>query len=57
MGISESSVYRIWRVFNPQPSRAEDLKIWPDPLLIDKILDVVAHVASNSGECGGLLFR
>ena len=32
---------RIWRAFGLQPWRTEDFKISPDPLLIDKIRDVV----------------
>jgi hypothetical protein len=34
-------VHRIWRSFGLQPHRTEDFKISPDPLLIDKIRDVV----------------
>jgi transposase len=41
VGISPTSVHRIWRAFGLQPWRAEDFKISPDPLLIDKIRDVV----------------
>lgn len=41
MGISPSSVLRIWRAFGLQPWRTENFKISPDPLLIDKIRDVV----------------
>jgi transposase len=41
VGISPSSVHRIWRSFGLQPWRTEDFKISPDPLLIDKIRDVV----------------
>ncbi len=42
VGISPSSVHRpIWRAFGLQPWRTEDFKISPDPLLIDKIRDVV----------------
>jgi transposase len=41
MGISPTSVLRIWRAFGLQPWRTEDFKISPDPLLIDKIRDVV----------------
>ena len=41
VGISPTSVHRIWRAFGLQPHRIEDLKISPDPLLIDKIRDVV----------------
>ena len=41
MGISATSVHRIWRAFGLQPWRTETFKISPDPLLIDKIRDVV----------------
>src|SRR6266566_1550713 len=41
VGISPTSVHRIWRAFGLQPWRVEDFKISPDPLLIDKIRDVV----------------
>ena len=40
-GISPTSVYRIWRAFGLQPHRVEDFKISPDPLLINKVRDVV----------------
>ena len=40
-GISPTSVHRIWRAFGLQPWRTRDFKISPDPLLIDKIRDVV----------------
>jgi hypothetical protein len=36
VGISPSSVLRIWRAFGLQPWRTEDFKISPDPLLIDR---------------------
>jgi len=41
VGISPTSVHRIWRAFGLQPWRTEDFKISPDPLLIDKVRDVV----------------
>src|SRR5262249_17389660 len=41
VGISPTSVHRIWRAFGLQPWRTGDFKISPDPLLIDKIRDVV----------------
>jgi hypothetical protein len=40
-GISPTSVHRIWRAFGLQPWRTEGFKISPDPLLIDKIRDIV----------------
>ncbi|MFB4278934.1 hypothetical protein ACBJ59_26835 [Nonomuraea sp. MTCD27] len=41
VGISLSSVRRIWQAFGLQPYRVEEFKIYTDPLLIDKIRDVV----------------
>src|SRR5690349_23595018 len=41
VGISPTSVHRIWRAFGLQPWRTETFKISPDPLLIDKVRDVV----------------
>jgi transposase len=41
VGISPTSMHRIWRAFGLQPWRTEDFKISPDPLLIDKVRDVV----------------
>jgi transposase len=40
-GISATSVQHIWRSFGLQPWRTENFKISPDPLLIDKIRDIV----------------
>jgi transposase len=40
VGISPTSVLRIWRAFGLQPWRTEDFKISPDPLLTGKIRDV-----------------
>ncbi|WP_248843286.1 IS630 family transposase [Streptomyces virginiae] len=40
-GISPASVLQIWHAFGPQPWRTKTFKISPDPLLIDKIRDVV----------------
>jgi hypothetical protein len=39
VGISPTSVHRIWRAFGLQPWHTEDFKISPDPLLIDKFRD------------------
>ncbi|MGW4794354.1 IS630 family transposase [Nonomuraea sp. NPDC004297] len=41
VGISASSVLQIWRAVGLKPWRTEDFKISTDPLLIDKIRDVV----------------
>ena len=41
VGMSAMSVSRIWRAFGLQPQRSESFKLSPDPLLIDKVRDVV----------------
>ena len=40
VGISPTSVHRIWRAFGLQPWRTEDFKISPGPLLTGKIRDI-----------------
>src|ERR1700720_3128964 len=41
MGFSRMTVSRIWRAFGLQPHRTETFKLSPDPLLIEKVRDVV----------------
>ena len=53
VGISPTSVHRIWRAFGLQPWRTEDFKISPDPLLIDKVRDVVGLYLGAAGRRGG----
>lgn len=40
-GLSPMAISRIWRAFGLQPHRAETFKLSPDPLLIDKVRDIV----------------
>ena len=40
-GVSRSSVNRIWRAFALQPHRSETFKLSPEPLLIEKVRDIV----------------
>jgi transposase len=40
-GLSHSSVHRIWQAFGLRPHRAESFKLSPDPLLIEKVRDIV----------------
>ena len=40
-GLSRMTVSRVWRAFGLQPHRMESFKLSPDPLLIDKVRDVV----------------
>lgn len=41
MGLSQSSVSRIWRAFGLQPHPSETFKLSTDPYLVDKVHDVV----------------
>jgi transposase len=40
-GVSRSTVGRIWQAFGLQPHRSETFKLSTDPLLIDKVRDIV----------------
>ena len=40
-GLSRMTVSRIWRAFGLQPHRSDTFKLSPDPLLIDKVRDIV----------------
>jgi transposase len=41
VGISNATVSRIWKAFGLQPHRTESFKLSPDPLLVEKVRDVV----------------
>jgi len=41
LGLSQSTVSRVWRTFGLQPHRAETFKLSTDPLFIDKVRDIV----------------
>ena len=40
-GLSHMTISRIWRAFGLQPHRTETFKLSPDPLLIEKVRDIV----------------
>jgi transposase len=40
-GLSRMTVCRIWHAFGLQPHRADTFKLSPDPLLIEKVRDIV----------------
>jgi transposase len=40
-GLSHATISRIWRAFRLQPHRTETYKLSPDPLLIEKVRDIV----------------
>jgi transposase len=41
VGLSHMAISRIWRTFGLQPHRSETFKLSTDPLLIDKVRDIV----------------
>lgn len=41
VGLSQTSVSKIWRAFGLKPHATEDFKLSPDPQFIDKVRDVV----------------
>jgi transposase len=41
LGLSQSTVSRIWRAFGLQPHRSDTFKLSTDPFFIDKVRDVV----------------
>jgi transposase len=41
VGLSQSTVSRIWRAFGLRPHRVEEFKVSPDPQFMDKVRDVV----------------
>jgi len=41
LGLSQSTVGRVWRAFGLQPHRAETFKLSTDPLFIEKVRDIV----------------
>jgi transposase len=40
-GLSQSSIGRIWRAFGLQPHRSETFQLSKDPLLVEKVRDIV----------------
>jgi transposase len=41
VGLSQSTISRIWRAFSLQPHRTETFKLSKDPLLVPKVRDIV----------------
>lgn len=41
LGVSQSTVSRVWRAFGLQPHRSETFKLSTDPLFVEKVRDIV----------------
>jgi transposase len=48
-GLSRMTISRIWRAFGLQPYRTESFKLSPDPLLIEKVRDIVGLYMNPPG--------
>ena len=46
LGLSQSTVSRVWRAFGLQPHRVETFKLSTDPLFIEKVRDIVGLYAN-----------
>ena len=61
-GLGRTSIQEIWRAFGLQPHRAETFKLSTDPLLIDKVRDIVglymhtfcSHLAMRGAPARGI---
>src|ERR1700676_4084747 len=42
VGLSHMAISRIWHTFGLQPHRSETFKLSPDPLLVEKVSDIVS---------------
>jgi transposase len=49
VGLSHSTIGRIWRAFALQPHRSETFKLSPDPLLVPKVRDIVGLYMNPPG--------
>lgn len=47
LGLSQSTVARIWRAFNLQPHRSETFKLLTDPMFVEKVRDVVGLYSAS----------
>lgn len=41
VGLSQTTIHRIWKTFGLQPHRQETFKLSPDPLFVEKVRDIV----------------
>ena len=41
LGYSHMTIARIWRAFGLRPHRSEKFKLSPDPMLVEKVRDIV----------------
>lgn len=53
VGVSQSTVSRIWRTFGLKPHIEQTWKLSPDPQFLEKVRDIVGAVPRSAGAGGG----
>jgi transposase len=56
-GLGRTTIQEIWRAFGLQPHRTETFKLSTDPLLIDKVRDIVGLYMHPPNACRRVLCR
>jgi len=54
-GLSHTSIRRIWTAFGLQPHREERFKLSSDPLIVDKVHDIVGLYLSRPNRAVDIL--
>lgn len=57
VGLSHSSIGRIWRAFGLQPHRTESVRLSQDPLLVEKVRDIVGLYMSPTRQRDRPVYR
>jgi len=57
MGLSHTTIRRIWAAFGLQPHRSETFKLSTDPLFVDKVQDIVGLYLSPPNRAIPLLLQ
>ena len=52
-GLGRMTISRIWHAFGLQPHRSETFKLSPDPLLIEKVRDIVGCTCDEQASASG----
>jgi len=55
VGLSRMTISRVWHAFGLQPHRTETFKLSPDPLLVEKVRDIVGLYYKSTRSRSGLL--
>jgi hypothetical protein len=54
-GLSQSTISRIWRAFGLKPHRSESFQLSNDPLLVEKVRDIVGLYLGATESCPGIV--